>query len=924
MQADKEPSSTGMTWTLAIVFAIVVAGIQENAAGFIVGAMLGVLLAQVLHLRALAKIHRDLIESLQRQPPPQAVQPEAAEAVAPEPAKTRPTEPRRAPIFDRTPDAAVPPVRTVSAEPMRPAVAATGPAPTVSRPAPAPRPLPEPSWIELRIGDFIEWFKGGNPLARIGIIILFFGAAFLAKYAAENSLLPIELRFTALAIGAFALLTIGWRLKDKRPVYAQLLQGGGIAGLYLTVFAASRLYPLLPLGLAFGLLVVIAITAGVIAVAQNSLSLAVIGTAGGFLAPIMVSTGSGNHIGLFTYYAILNLGIFTVAWFRTWRVLNVLGFLFTFTITSLWRASGYESNDLFSADAFLILFFLQYVAVSILNCVRQPPDLKGYVSGSLVFGLPVVAFTLHATLVSKIEYALAWSALALGAFYLVLGWTLWLSRRDPFRLLVEAFAALGVIFASLAIPLAFDTRMTAAMWAVEGGGLLWLGVRQQRKLARAFGALLQVAAGVGFLLGLPNAHGSQPVLNSLYMGALLLGVSGFLTSYLLHRNCERQAAYETGGEIVFAVWGLAWWMFAGLHEIDRHLSTAATGATLGYAALTAMLLATIGAKAKWRLSHTLGLYLPAIAALACLLYSADASHPFARWGESGWVALFAVHYGLLYLQDRQRLDANAIGVNALHAGGYWVLALVIAWETSWQVDYHASGVWPDLSWGLAPALLLAFLGRRRLLPAWPVARFAAVYRILAAVPLAVATGAWIVVINVTNAGDAGWLPYVPLLNPLDISVALSLAAIALWWTSLDREQQSGLWSDERGPLIAMAALTFLWLNSALIRALHHNFGAPLTPHGIANSTLVQASLSIFWGLLGFVAMTIAARQKWRPVWLAGAALMIVVVAKLFLVDLSSIGTIARIASFLTVGVLLLVTGYLAPLPPRHADDEVTE
>jgi uncharacterized membrane protein len=71
-------------------------------------------------------------------------------------------------------------------------------------------------------------------------------------------------------------------------------------------------------------------------------------------------------------------------------------------------------------------------------------------------------------------------------------------------------------------------------------------------------------------------------------------------------------------------------------------------------------------------------------------------------------------------------------------------------------------------------------------------------------------------------------------------------------------------------------------------------------------------------------MTIAARQKWRPVWLVGAALMIVVVAKLFIVDLSSIGTIARIASFLTVGVLLLVTGYLAPLPPRDSSDEVTE
>jgi len=148
----------------------------------------------------------------------------------------------------------------------------------------------------------------------------------------------------------------------------------------------------------------------------------------------------------------------------------------------LWRANSYQQHDLWTADAFLILFFLMYVAVSILNCVRQPPNLKGYVSGSLVFGLPVVAFTIHATMIARIEYGLAWSAFALGAFYLLLGWILYATRRPTFRLLVEAFAALGVIFASLAIPLAFDTRTTAAMWAVEGAGLLWLGMRQERKL----------------------------------------------------------------------------------------------------------------------------------------------------------------------------------------------------------------------------------------------------------------------------------------------------------------------------------------------------------------------------------------------------------------------------------------------------------
>jgi uncharacterized membrane protein len=115
-------------------------------------------------------------------------------------------------------------------------------------------------------------------------------------------------------------------------------------------------------------------------------------------------------------------------------------------------------------------------------------------------------------------------------------------------------------------------------------------------------------------------------------------------------------------------------------------------------------------------------------------------------------------------------------------------------------------------------------------------------------------------------------------------------------------------------------MIFLWLNAALIRALHYTWDAPLTLHGMANSTLVQSSLSIFWGVLGFAAMTSAARWKRRWIWIAGSALMGVVVLKLFLVDLSSSGTVARIASFLSVGALLLVTGYFAPLPPKQASD----
>jgi uncharacterized membrane protein len=900
MQVDKVSSSKGATWALALAGGVLGVSIESSPFGFMVGALLGVLLAQVLHFRGrVDALERDLrtlnarVNASEREPAPTVV----SEPVRPAQPPPRPAPPPR----QETPRAAA-----IDAE--RPRVAAS-----LSRPT-APT---EPTFIERAIGDALGWLKRGNPLARIGIVILFFGASFLAKYAAEHSLFPIELRFLALSVGAIVLLVIGWRLRERRAVYAQLLQGGGIAGLYLTVFAATRLYSLLPLGLCFALLVAIAITAAVLAVAQNSLSLAVIGTTGGFLAPIMVSTGEGNHVALFSYYAILNLGVFAVAWFRTWRVLNVIGFLFTFTITALWRVEGYESADLATADPFLILFFLMYVGVSILNCVRQPADLKGYVSGSLVFGLPVVAFTLHASMVSRIEYAMAWSAFALGAFYLALGWTLWRSGRETFRLLVEAFAALGIIFASLAIPLAFDTRTTAAMWAVEGAGLLWLGVRQQRRLPRAFGTLLQIGAGISFLWEVNELSTPRPFLNSAYLGAVMIGLAGVFSGYWLERNREWRASYEGGAPVAFTLWGVAWWSFAGLNEINWHFDEAALGAALAYVVVTVLLLAWLGNAKRWTLAKLIALYLPALAAALALFTAIPLQHPFAQWGAAGWVLLFAAHYWMLRLAEAEELP----GVAPLHAGAWWTLAVVLAWEGSWRVAEQTTGVWSQLPWGIVPALMAAWLGRRSLVPSWPLERNADTYRMLGAAPLVVGMGVWILATNLTSTGDASWLPYLPLLNPLDVSVALCFAAGGLWWSALEEQQRLRLWPfDVRVPIGIVAGLAFLWLNAALIRSLHHIWGAPITMYGIAHSTLVQAALSIFWGVLGFTAMTIAAHQRWRYVWIVGAALMIVVVAKLFLVDLSKIGTIARIASFLTVGALLLVTGYLAPLPPRRAGE----
>jgi len=155
-----------------------------------------------------------------------------------------------------------------------------------------------------------------------------------------------------------------------------------------------------------------------------------------------------------------------------------------------------------------------------------------------------------------------------------------------------------------------------------------------------------------------------------------------------------------------------------------------------------------------------------------------------------------------------------------------------------------------------------------------------------------------------------------LLNPLDIMQSLVLFILARFCLSMRSDPLvTGSKFDLRPAGFAVALLAFLWLNAVMLRTLHLWAGIPYKLRAMLDSTLVETALSIFWALLALATMLIATRTHARIVWLTGAVLLAVVVIKLFLVDLSSIGTVERIVSFVGVGLLMLVLGYFSPLPP---------
>lgn len=788
--------------------------------------------------------------------------------------------------------------------------------PTAEAPAPAPvQDEPAEPAEPARPNFIVRWFTEGNAIVRIGVTILFIGIAFLVKYAAERDMVPIELRLAAAAAGGIAMLVFGWRLREVRAGYALTLQGAGVAVLYLTIFGAFRLWGLLPAAMAFPMLVAVAAFSAFLAVKQDSMALAVAGSAGGFLAPILASTGQGSHVMLFSYYLVLNLGILAIAWKKAWRPLNLLGFIFTFVIALLWGDRFYRPEFFASTEPFLVLHFLLYVAVAVLFAHREAPRVAHYVDGTLIFGVPLVAFGLQYALVKEIEYGLAFTALALGAFYLVLARVLHARQRETLALLVECFLSLGVVFATLAIPLALDARWTSAAWALEGAAIVWIGVRQRRLLARLFGMALQLIAGAAFLHGLSHEVGNLPLINSVCLGALLLVLGGLLTYRQLSRSDHVSTSEFSLAGLWFA-WALLWWLFGGIREIDRFiLRDFQVTVALLFMAGTALGSSLLWQRRDWQAGEwpVLGL-LPVLIVLA-FFGLVEHEHPFAQFGWLVWPLVLAVHYANLRRHEPDDAPRSVLGVT--HVGTLLLLAMLGAWELHWLARDAGLGrsAWSVASVIVVPGILLLGLCSRAMVTRWPVAQYESTLLRGAGVPLLFGFWLWTFYANFTHAGGSAPLPYLPLLNAIDLA-HLFIALVAFSWWRRDDRSDAGLSFLAR---LAAGSAAFVWVNAVLLRTIHHWAGVPYRLNDLWNSMLVQASVSLFWTVLALALMVFATRKGLRGVWMLGAALMGAVVAKLFLVDLSNIDGIERIVSFIGVGVLMAVIGWFSPLPPKQKE-----
>ncbi|MEO7432380.1 MAG: DUF2339 domain-containing protein [Dokdonella sp.] len=783
------------------------------------------------------------------------------------------------------------------------------PLPMVERAEPRPpavrRPA-EPDVFAKAINWISRWFSEGNVPVKVGMLVLFAGVAALLKYASDEGWLhlPIELRLAAITLAAIAALAFGWHVRERKRSFALALQGGAIGILLLTVFAAFRVYDLIPAGGAFALMLVLVAGAGVIAVMQDALALAVLGILAGFAAPILLSTGSGDHVTLFSYYALLNLAIFAIAWVRSWRALNLLGFVFTFAIGTAWGVLRYQPGLFSSTEPFLLLYFAIYLAVPILYTRKRDPARRDLVDGTLVFGNPLVAFALHAGLLEGARMPLAYSALGLAAIYVALA--AWLMPRERMRVLGESFAVLGIGFATLAVPLALSARATASTFALEGAALVWLGLREGRRLPQLSGLGLQALAAAAFVIASIFSIGggeANPLANSAFISALLVALAGFASAWL-YRRARRARPLD----LLLYLWALAWWTGAGLHEIDRFVaSTWQLHATLGFSAVSAALAGyaafrTRASAPAWTAAAGL-----AFGILIVFAFGASDVRPFAGWGLAAFAA-YAV-FGFTALSALRDMPDAAPAV--AHIGWLWTWTFAIALVLSQLAgDAHLGNGWSAafLALPVAAAWALTLLWPMAL--ALPLASRFESYRSPLLLSQAIVAGVGFIGL-LWHSGDSAPLPFLPLINPVELMQLGLLAGAA---RRLSDPHAPAPLAQPRVALLAAAAFAFV--TAATLRSTHHLGGVPWDAQ-LWESNLAQTALTMVWSVLGVVGWVFGSRRGQRSLWLAGAILMGVVLVKLLLVDRTHLGNLFGIVSFIAYGLLCTVIGYFAPAPPRE-------
>ena len=364
------------------------------------------------------------------------------------------------------------------------------------------------------------------------------GVSFFLKWSFDNDLIGPLGRVLLGFLGGAAMVGIGQFLRKKYLVYSDIVTGGGIAVLYLTIFAAYAFYGFVGMPIAMVLMLAVTALAVTLSVIGGTAHLAVLGVLGGLLTPFLIRGAEMSYLTLFSYLLVLDLGILGLAIFKKWNGLNILGFVGTALHFSVWLGAFYREEMLWPVFFFLTAFFLVYLIAGIIHNVLW---------GKNSTGVELALVTLNAAAYGIMSYLLLYGTyrhnvgifmFALSLLYFAVAYVAYrMNKADT--VLNTYLPGIAIIFFTLAIPVYFDGSAITLAWLLEAALLAATGSLSRR---HAMNALSVGVYAVGltrllmFDMRIDDLASFTPILNERFMLTVAAVVTAYVIGYMLKRH----------------------------------------------------------------------------------------------------------------------------------------------------------------------------------------------------------------------------------------------------------------------------------------------------------------------------------------------------------------------------------------------------
>lgn len=416
----------------------------------------------------------------------------------------------------------------------------------------------------------IEMKVVGKWFLWIGVITILFGIAYFFKYAIDKGWISETMRVAMGLITGFMFLVAGKIAYKKYPAYSQGISGGGIAILYLSIFAGFQYYHIIDMTPAFAFMILVTLTSIILSVTYNSISLALLSLIGGFLTPILLSTGVDNQVGFLTYIAILDIGILILSYFKEWNILRYLSFFVTCFMFLSWGAKFYNYDKVYTTEIFLIIFYLIFAIQSFLQNVVKGLKTKSedlfimFLNAFVFYG---ASYYIMADKYFQGEFIthLTFTAIGMASFYFLQSY-LALKKNKENKDIIMVLLGLTITFITIAIVVKLEQFWITIGWAVESIVLSFIGFKLNNKEIRRGGLVVLGLVLVRLIfwdtwLSISDYH----LIFNKRTVAFIFGITAIFTGFYLYtKNKDKIDVSETNIVNVLATIGsiLVFWILS--------------------------------------------------------------------------------------------------------------------------------------------------------------------------------------------------------------------------------------------------------------------------------------------------------------------------------------------------------------------------